>query len=227
MYIVHQKQQPHLWIAAHSSLVMEYFMNINYLHYAEASSGIHWKHSLLPHSITYALLLLYQRSTLDRLDATSFEFLFFYVEWYQTVTWEMLSMDPEYENSTDYNDNNSSMYHNNGRKSGTKNFNFQQLLDDLPLNEFSFIFIKIHTLTEKIIFYLYYHKLDIYTDYKFINIFGRLCILLGSIGFKRWSLIGTTCWTFLHFFRSIASLSWQTRIRTRILQPIWISREGG
>lgn len=45
----------------------------------------------------------------------------------------MLSMDPEYENSTDYNDNNSSMYHNNGRKSGTKNFNFQQLLDDLPL----------------------------------------------------------------------------------------------
>lgn len=41
MYIVHQKQQPHLWIAAYSSLVMEYFMNINYLHYAEASSGMH------------------------------------------------------------------------------------------------------------------------------------------------------------------------------------------
>lgn len=82
MYIVYQKQQPHLWIAAHSSLVMEYFMNINYLHYAEASSGMHTLETLplLPHSITYALFLLYHRSTLDRLDATSFEFLFFHVE---------------------------------------------------------------------------------------------------------------------------------------------------
>lgn len=42
-------------------------------------------------------------------------------------------MDPEYENSIDYNDNNSSKYHNNGRKSKTKKFNSQQLLDHLPL----------------------------------------------------------------------------------------------